>query len=416
MFQRLLATLILIFSFSFIHAQTNFSSGWVVLNSGDTIRGEILEKDWNINPKEIKFKKVNTVTYKISDLKAFGINGESLYQRFAIIYHLLPIDEAVNYATNQNLYDTDTVWLKVLVSSTISLGEFRNQNRVYFYSITNNNTEELVYGKGLKSFTDKKYESDARYGTNAIEENLTYKQQLFALNKTSKGDISNSINSTEYNSFSLAEVFNKLNKNEGATYGKDANSFIIGLGVSYYTHNPSGSPSSYLSNATINSNVSPYIMFGYLFKGSKKSSKLAFYIESALSTLNTKGYQNSIVSGRIDFDIKNIFLELQLLTSYTVNPFDRTKFSLGFGMDIMTKISGGNTATSYHGPTYTEVIPNVPMQNSVIASPVFTTNVLHNRFIYFANYQFSKNLNHNMNEVWGYGRLTAGISYKLKKQ
>lgn len=328
---------------------------------------------------------------------------------------MLPNDESAQYASNEELIDSASVWLKLLVSSNISLGEYKANNRLYFYSIKNNSAEELVYGKGIKSFSDKKYANDTRYGTNAVEEILTFRQQLFDLNNSSKGDISSTVSTTEYTSSSLTATFNKLNKNEGQAFGKDANSLIIGVGAGLYSHSPSGGAGSYLQDATINSSITPYIMFGYLMKSSKKSSKVSFYLESAISTLNTTGFQNSLAAGRVDFDIKNTFVELQLLTTYTFNPFDKTKFALGFGIDIMTKISGGNTASVIHSPTYTEVIPNVPIQNSVIASPVFSANMLNGRFNYFVNFQFSKNINHNLNETWPYSRITAGLAYKLKK-
>ncbi|MCX6207450.1 MAG: hypothetical protein NTZ19_14500 [Bacteroidetes bacterium] len=412
---KFLATLILSSLFLFGQAQNNYSSGWVLLNSGDTIKGSILNKDWAANPKEIKFRKDNIVTYTTNDLKSFGINGESIYQRHSVKYHLIPNDESAKYATNEDLVDSTIVWLKILVSSTISLGENKTNNRLYYYSIKNNIAEELVYGKGIKSFTDQKFANDTRYGTNAVEENLTFRQQLFDLNNSAKGDISSVISTTEYTSPSLTATFNKLNKNEGQAFGKDANSLIIGVGAGLYSHSPSGGAGSYLQDATINSSVTPYIMFGYLMKSSKKSSKISFYLESAFSTMNTTGVQNSLAAGKVDLDIKNTFIELQLLTTYTFNPFDKTKFALGFGIDIMTKISGGNTASIVHSPTYTEVVPNVPIQNNVIASPVFTANVLNGRFTYFVNFQFSKNINRNLNETWPYSRITGGLAYKLKK-
>jgi hypothetical protein len=412
---RFLATVLFITFFICSQAQKNYTAGWVLLNSGDTLKGSVLNKDWAANPKEIKFKKDNIITYSISDLKAFGIDGESIYQRHTVKYHLFPNDEASMYAPNEELIDSATAWLKLLVSSNISLGEYKANNRSYFYEIKNNIAEELVYGKGIKSFTEKKYANDPRFGTNAVEENFSYKQQLFDLNNSSKVDISSTISTTEYTSSSLTAIFNKLNKNEGQNFGKDANSLIIGIGAGLYSHSPSGGAGSYLQDATINSSITPYIMFGYLMKSSKKSSKISFYLESAFSTLNTTGYQNSLAAGRVDFDIKNTFIELQLLTTYTFNPFDNTKFALGFGIDVMTKISGGNTASIVHSPTYTEVIQNTPIQNSVIASPVFTANVLNGRFNYFVNFQFSKNLSRNLNEIWPYSRITAGLAYKLKK-
>lgn len=412
---KFLATFVFISLFLFVQAQNNYSSGWVVLNNGDTLKGSVLNKDWTANPKEIKFKKDNIVTYTTNDLKAFGINGESIYQRHTIKYHLLPNDESAKYATNEQLIDTTTAWLKLIVSSNISLGEYKGNNRFYYYSIKNNTADELVYAKGIKSFIDQKYINDSRYGTNAVEENLTFRQQLFELNNSAKGDISAIISTTEYTSPNLAATFNKLNKNEGQAFGKDANSLIIGVGAGLYSHSPSGGAGSYLQDATINSSVTPYILFGYLMKSSKKSSKISFYLESAFSTMNATGFQNSLAAGRVDFDIKNTFIELQLLTTYTFNPFDKTKFALGFGIDIMTKISGGNTASIVHSPTYTEVVPNVPIQNSVIASPVFTANVLNGRFTYFANFQFSKNINRNLNETWPYSRITGGLAYRLKK-
>ena len=78
----------IIFLLLLINAESQnklFVQGWVVLNSGDTLYGKILNKEWNTTPAEIKFKKGNKESiYTIQDLSAFGADNDFLYHRFQV--------------------------------------------------------------------------------------------------------------------------------------------------------------------------------------------------------------------------------------------------------------------------------------------------------------------------------------------
>jgi hypothetical protein len=76
-----------IFAPLFSSAQANFKSGYMITLQGDTISGFINYKDWNVNPKEIAFKKDSiggeSQLYTTADLSAFAINGYEYYKRYA---------------------------------------------------------------------------------------------------------------------------------------------------------------------------------------------------------------------------------------------------------------------------------------------------------------------------------------------
>ena len=411
----------IIFLLLLINAESQnklFVQGWVVLNSGDTLYGKILNKEWNTTPAEIKFKKGNKESiYTIQDLSAFGADNDFLYHRFQVSYHLTPINENEEYSSSEDSIKNSVEWLKIIVNANVSLGQFINKERTYFYFIQNGKATELVYSKGLKDFSNSKYQGDPRYGKTLITENFSFRQQLYELNmdKSTKGDISNSIATMEYNAFSLSFAFSQLNQvQEKKSNGKSGNSFIAGIGISSYTHHVSGSNGSYLQNASLNSNISPLLMFGYMLKGPSKSSWFSFYQELMVSTLNTTGSASSAAAQSISFNVKNTFLELQLLPTYTFNPYSDLKFAAGIGVDLMFKASSKNVEHVDNGGGSVQDFPNIPSLNGVLACPVIAATLTGKHLGVFVNYQFSGNLTNYLNASWAFTKISGGLFYKFR--
>jgi hypothetical protein len=65
----------------------SYKDGYVVLNTGDTLRGEIENGNWTNNPVAVIYKSAGSKqNYEVSSLKAFGITGEARFERFLITY------------------------------------------------------------------------------------------------------------------------------------------------------------------------------------------------------------------------------------------------------------------------------------------------------------------------------------------
>ena len=162
-------------------AQKSFRDGFIVTNGGDTSFGKIRERDWNLNPTKIEFEKGVAKTYEVADLKSFGLIGGDIYRRNTVTVHRIPYAENNSYPAGEIKIDTVIAWLKLIVSAKNSLAVLYLQERPYFYVLEQDGTAtELVYGIGLYSFSEKKHEKDARYGTTSILETAEYKTQLYA--------------------------------------------------------------------------------------------------------------------------------------------------------------------------------------------------------------------------------------------
>ena len=393
-------------------------SGWVVLNSGDTLHGSMENRDWNENPSEIKFQRAgSSTTYKVNDLRAFGVEGNPYYNRFTIQYHLVPMDESVEYPLSEDSTATSEVWLKILVNASISLGEYTNHARVYFYSIKNNIPTELIYSKGIKNFTGQKYSGDSRYGKTLVIENTAFKQQLFKLNldNAAKGDISGDINPADYDAYSLTALFYKLNDVTSKVQKSSANVLFAGVGAAMYSQSVSASSGTLLQGVSFGSSVSPYITVGYQLKSARKSSHFTFYGQLAVSTMNTTGTQENLISNTHNsFSIKNTFLEVQLLPTYVFNPFDDIRVSAGAGLDLMFKAGGQNVESVYSTPTTYENISGIPAQRSFTGSPLVSVNVQVKKLLIFANYQVSLgNITNYLSTSWTFSRATIGIAFAI---
>ena len=110
--------------FSFIYllfwqyssAQRETQSGWVVTNNGDTVRGQIVLKDWNRNLSSISFNNGTDHKYSIAELQAFGNDAGSVqYKRFNISLHLNPNNESARYILPEDSTIQETQWLELLV-------------------------------------------------------------------------------------------------------------------------------------------------------------------------------------------------------------------------------------------------------------------------------------------------------------
>jgi hypothetical protein len=108
---------------------------------------EIFDQITNAFLKKQKSEK----TFTVSDVQSFGIPTDNLlYRRFSIERHLTPVNESSDLPLDENVFDTATVWLKVLVIGKVPLAEYTNNDRNYFYYIKNNRANELIYSKGIK--------------------------------------------------------------------------------------------------------------------------------------------------------------------------------------------------------------------------------------------------------------------------
>ncbi len=203
----------------------------VTLKDGTEIKGEIKDLEWLINPYEIDFRTNRTTrTFSVGELISFSTDRPSRYESQTVQYDGDVIQER-NLPTSRvpDLIVYDTVFVKVIVKSTISLFGLSDKNgRDHFFIQTDKSgrLEELHYRRYLFE--------------NTIAEYRAYQQSLMLVSSECS-ELKTNIKSLNYEEASLERIFSKINacKNypllklwDGAVVAKEpAMGLIISAGL-----------------------------------------------------------------------------------------------------------------------------------------------------------------------------------------
>ncbi|MBA3649793.1 MAG: hypothetical protein H0W62_14825 [Chitinophagales bacterium] len=218
------------------NAQTHFVPGYVLLNSGDTLKGFINDQQWKINPKKIEFKRSQqekVTLYSPLTTSSFRITNGDWYISFTGM-----IDKS-SWSTANLSYNAapdtarDTLFLSAIVVGKASLlYSYDNLQRDHFFIQKDHIIKELYYHKYLNNDGDKA----------VVKANPVYKGQIIAAFADCK-DIGASIMSIplDYNKKDLERIFQRYNKckNSGTVYTKQKEkwkfepSVIAGINYSF---------------------------------------------------------------------------------------------------------------------------------------------------------------------------------------
>lgn len=136
--------------FTSIIAQKNFVSGYIINQTGDTIRGKIDDKEWSENPTKILFMANGSpakVYNIITDLRGFGIENKSTYLKKNVSLDITPHDFNSLLSTSERIVISDTtIVLKQLIKGKISLYAFKDANGKdhFFVEKLNEPIQELI--------------------------------------------------------------------------------------------------------------------------------------------------------------------------------------------------------------------------------------------------------------------------------
>lgn len=401
-----------------LNSQNVFQDGWIINNNGDTLFGKIKLKEWTKTPEKVTFLTQRETVFQVKSLQGFGVKNDIyFYKRFPISKHLLPISEIEDLPEDSSKTDSLTVWLKILVNGKASLGQYINDNRVYYYYIIDNVATELIYSKGQKNFTEEKYFSDPRYLKKGLIEDFTFRQQLFNLNISEKSltNISEEISKVEYNAYSLENTFNRFNNLKTIKAVKGKNHFYISAGITNFSTSVTGSTFYIGSDAVINNSSSPFARIGFDLGSGNKYNKLNFLQELGFLSYNTTGTKGSNLSNGFKYEINNTFLSGMIGLKYTFKPLSSNKIYGKFGVNALFAISQNNktTETSLSGTVITT--NNVPEIKSNIFSPMFEIGATKNRVSLFVNYAYSANITKYASAQMTLNMFFFGLSYSFKK-
>ncbi len=194
-----------------LRAQTagTYEPGFIVTETGDSIRVEILNMDWKNNPVEIRYR-LNGKEFRgtLNDIKKFGRPGRWEYVRARVLMDTVPdLLSRLTKSRHPQLVP-QTVFLKTLVRGRADLYAYYRPNLVrFFFRLDNDSIQPLIH---------KHY----RVMIGSIEimaENNDYKQTLYEKLRCPSFDRKRFEN-LRYEASPLRKLFADYNDCTGASY------------------------------------------------------------------------------------------------------------------------------------------------------------------------------------------------------
>lgn len=161
-------------------AQTNFESGFIINNEGDTIRGEI-NFNWVTKPDQLTFRALDSdeKQFITADLKGFKIENGDFFQSLTIDVDISPTKPNELLEMGKDKFEEQSFFAKVLLLGTANLYQSFDQERArYHYFIENGQSSgpiELISGKRSVSTEQTSRQPNA---AGAFKELDKYKGQL----------------------------------------------------------------------------------------------------------------------------------------------------------------------------------------------------------------------------------------------
>ena len=217
--------IIVSFSVRVSYAQVNYKDATIVNLNGDSIKGYIDYKNWEINPLQIKFKKDLSALNEVftpEDILSFEVEKEKyISATVEVSYSSSDVNRITDNSPKPETM-VETVFIKSLVEGDKSLYSYKNiSSEGNFYIKNNGKFELLIY---------KKYIDTASY---KILENLNYRNQLYTYLEYPLS-LQTAIEKTQYSKNSLQRIFELYyNKHEqkNASYTSTKDSVKLTLGA-----------------------------------------------------------------------------------------------------------------------------------------------------------------------------------------
>ncbi len=233
------------------------------MNHGDTVHGFIDYRQWEINPHAIRFKqdleKSKPTAYTVNDLSYFEIPGFDRYIRAIVRKDLRPIEinELLRNITVVDTTITDTVFLRTLVDSKLSLFQLVDERTHFYLRDDKGQFHELLYKVYLENADSK------------ISKMYIFRDQLnqwIDVETRSSSSLSSLLARAEYNEKDLVRIVEKMNEKANAAFvyqakkTKQSISFYIGAGGMFSKLTVKGREN--LERLKYSNSFSPYFVCG----------------------------------------------------------------------------------------------------------------------------------------------------------
>ncbi|MEH0157717.1 outer membrane beta-barrel protein [Limibacter armeniacum] len=200
----LYSIIICIFVLQQAYSQSNYQPATVIDSKSDTLLGWVDYRDWDINPKEISFKKTleeDAIILTPTDISAFSVQGETYKSALVEIETSSRNTQTLSSSPSIQTI-TAQVFLQELFNRQKKLFHLKNQDRAnFFYIVQNDSTYKLlIYKKYLSK------QNSRQLTRNVIAENKKYQGQL-RFYFQDLPSIHKRVNQTEYTRKSMEELF-----------------------------------------------------------------------------------------------------------------------------------------------------------------------------------------------------------------
>ncbi len=290
----------------YAHAQKNFVPGYVVDNNGRKTEGRIDRQLWVRNPRTIGFEAGGSESsYGISDLQAFGADGDIAYVRQVVKRSTKPTSiELLRGRQYTDTTLTDTAFLRVLVEGKWNLYSLNVDKQIYYAQIDGGPIEELRYVVDLDEagqyYTERNYFRDQLNGA--------------LLNAGLDSRLGKKLPQMNYQERSLMLFFKSVNEAQGSTatlapaQKKKQEKFLYpyaGAGIAFNSLYVSPSDDiwqEFFDQYEFSNSVSPVIQAGVEFSNEDKLGGFAMRLELAWQQFSTEGTRSAATSQGLKFD------------------------------------------------------------------------------------------------------------------
>jgi hypothetical protein len=397
-------------------AQSNYKPGYIVTLKGDTLHGEINQKEWFGNPKSIEFKSTAGVkNYTVNDISYFELLNSSIYQRYS---GEISMDETNTSKLQTGVDSTkkqDVVFLRVEQNGpNVTLYSYIDAKKTRFF-IGDNKTgqvKELVYR--IYYLPD--------HGVQTRSENI-YIPQLYDLaikyNPTSE-KLKSEIENATYSLPDLKSISQKLNNItvDKKTYGgKSAWKFFAGVGVNatLFTTSPGTSQGTKFYNAKNTTSVYPAVSAGVNLYPNPSVGKLIVRGEIMVTGAAYKNsvdlYFNQPDIPKSDFNVKEFLVIVNPQVIYNIYNTNNFKFFIDAGISYTFVKTTGNSIYNSHLQTTT--YNYLSLSSGLISFPIKLGVTLGKKVDIYVSYSTPAAITNSKNYTINANSIKAGINYEF---
>ncbi|MBS1521024.1 MAG: hypothetical protein JST50_08515 [Bacteroidetes bacterium] len=197
-------------------AQSNYKPGYIVNLKGDTLKGFIDYREWNLDPNAIDFKAALTdkdsKKFTASDISYFAISGADAYQRYSGLISMDATDKDKLGDYRDTTYKNATVFIRVLQKGkNLSLYSYTDNLKVRFYV---GEAPEYIPNELIYRLYYNQAGNVVKGQSGATVNESTYMKQLFALANQYgilNNDVQREIERADYKKDDLLSIVSEIN-------------------------------------------------------------------------------------------------------------------------------------------------------------------------------------------------------------